>query len=420
MLRKSFIATVALALMVTAGLALQEKSPGVLTAQSVAEIGKIIDEKHVVIENKNLENDVLNAVIKAIDPHGAIMTKDQFAQLLEKESGIAYSTGLKLQAGDELPQISEIVNDSPAEKSGLQLRDIVEKIGKRSTQKMPLVEANRLLSGKKGEIISLTVRSPIKEGEDQAAEPRVVKLTCSLVQKPVAISTEDWPKIGYLHVNGLYAGAGQQIVSKLRQWMKAKKCGAILDLRGANGTDLNSAADIADIFAAKRTILFSVRDGANNVVTTYQSKAVAHLALPVMVITDKQTKNAAETLVAVLQQCKGAMLIGTSTAGDDRIREAIPLDENRVLYIATKRIDPGKNWDYNGIGVQPSVLVVASIAPRPVAGSLKKTNKVFLSSSSSEEERQSRARAIRLGGDPALRRATDILLGLKALNIKVN
>ncbi|MDP2991669.1 MAG: S41 family peptidase, partial [Kiritimatiellota bacterium] len=194
--------------------------------------------------------------------------------------------------------------------------------------------------------------------------------------------------------------------------------GVILDIRGANGMDLASVVEIGSLFAHAGDTLFILRDGHNTAVAAYQAKAGQPMDKPVMVLIDQDTSGAAEVLAGLLSVCKGAMLIGTPTRGDDRVRNVIPLANDHVLYIATQRIELGKGPAYYQKGVLPHVHVAQTNEPAGRASEFA-AEEPDIFAGISEQERQDRALIKRVDGDVILRRAVDILLGLKALDFKV-
>lgn len=392
----------------------------------IAEIGAILEDRHVVYEPATLKSNVLDAVIEAIDPEGgAILTKDQALRRQDEEKGVFYGIGCKLRIKDKWPQIIEITSNSPAATAGLGTTNLIVKIGDHSTEGMPMETAIQLLRGGKDEALELTIRA-----DDKTTETRLVKLKRSAIQIPITGTTEIWPQgIGYLKVNGLYTNSGAVIVEQLNSWRDTNCFGTILDIRGADGMDLESVVEIGSLFAHAGNTLFILRDGRNNASAAYQAKAGQPIDKPVMVLIDHATSGAAEVLAGLLSTCKGAMLIGTPTCGDDRIRDIIPLANDRVLYIATQRIELSKGPAYYQKGVMPHVRVAptntAAIAPGHNTSADTGREIDFageepdIFSGIAEQERQDRALIKRVGGDTTLRRAVDILLGLKALDFKV-
>lgn len=390
------------------------ESVGILMKE-VSEIGTILDDKGVIIDPANLCSNVSSAMIKAVDRSGGILNKEQARRKKEEAEGIYYGPGLKLEIKDQRPYVLKVMEGGPSEKAGLERGVFIEKIGEKETRNMSLEKVTGLLRGGKGEKVVITV-SP-KEKDNKTRQFEIVR---DVIQMPVTGTQEEWPQgIGYLKVNGLYKKSGSEIVSQLREWAEKDFDGVILDVRGAGGMDFDAVSDIAVLFDNDGKTLFLIRDGHKKVTASYPVNNDEPLGVPVMVLVDRDTSGAAEVLAAVLRNSRGAMLIGTPTKGDNRIREQIPLSDGRILYIATRQIELGQGKTYYGKGVRPHVLVSQiDTVTKDEPLDNKKDTKLFLNLS--EQEKQDRALIERVRSDTVLCRAADILLGLKALDIKLH
>ncbi len=388
----------------------------------LAELGALLESKGVVFQPATLAADALLAAARAIDPGAAIVTPEQARGFQEEEKGVFYDVGLKLaqlDADDDQRRdakaarfkIMDVATNGPAQVAGVRPGLLLEKIDGQSTAGMTYAQVVNRLRGRKNEPASLTVRA-----EDKDAKAQVFKVNRSIVQPPVTGTMELWPQqIGYLKVNGLFEDSGEEIAAQLQIWAATNCVGILLDLRGANGVNLDAVAQVAGLFTHSTPTLLTVKDGFGKALKTYPAAQTnPPIAKPMMALVDRNTRGAAETLAAVLQDCNGVMLIGTPTRGDDRLREPLGISGDRVLYIAVKRIDLGKE-SYNGKGVRPDV----SVAPAAEDGGRKEPveEDLGLFSGLSDHEKQERALNTRIGNDTILRQATDILLGLKALNL---
>lgn len=381
--------------------------------RDVTELGDILQKKHAIFEPSAISTNITTAIIKAVDPYGEVLTKEQAERRGEELRGVFYGVGLAITIKNKLPTITDVISGGAGEAEGLKAGDIIEKIADQKTEGRSLAELVSRLRGAKDEIVQITIRSGEKK-----QEMRECKLKRSLVQMPVTGVTEEWPRqICYLKINGLYENSGIQIVTQLVSWAETKCAGIILDLRNANGGDLQSAADVAGHFQPSDPAILNIRDGSGAVLASYQGKNGQTIAAPLMVLINRDTSAAAEALAAALGAGKGVLLIGDPTRGDDCIREFIPLADGRIIYLATRRIEIKNGASYHGTGINPHISVTQTNEPaktEEIAGD--EGNGLF--TKLSEEEKLNRALLRRTKGDAVLQRATDILLGLKALNIK--
>lgn len=225
-------------------------------------------------------------------------------------------------------------------------------------------------------------------------------------------TVELWPeKLAYLKLRALQDGTGEEALAHLRPLSGGY--GIIVDLRGAAGTDLASVAALAGLFCCSSQTLFSVQDMTGHVVTNYAAQAETPLKASVMVLIDAGTRQAAETLAAVWRGCSGVMLLGSATTGDNRLRDWLTLPDGRRLYIATRQVVPAVGRAYAGTGIRPDI----DVAPGGGDDLRFRDTHPRMGKKLSEKSKQDRELMARVDADPALRRATDILLGLRALSI---
>ena len=222
-------------------------------------------------------------------------------------------------------------------------------------------------------------------------------------------AVELWPEgLAYLKVRGLFGGSGAEIDSNLRAL--EGRAGVILDLRGADGTDLNSAARLASPYHCPGDVLFTVQNSNRDNLSTNVAIGAAERHVPLMLLTDNGTACAAELLAALCRGSPGVMLLGMPTRGDARVREILDLPDGRCLYIATAKVALDAGSGYDGTGVQPDICV-SSLASLDTPFGVSAGRGRPASAKTSRD----RDLMMRVDGDAVLRRATDILLGIRAL-----
>ena len=220
--------------------------------------------------------------------------------------------------------------------------------------------------------------------------------------------------IGYLSVPALSLAVASNVVAQVAEWDKSTGVGVILDLRGSGGMDYQAAALIAGMVVGHGEQLFGLRDLADTEFQkVYASEGAGACGTPLVVLVDGNTHDASEVLAAVLKNRVGAMLIGCPTRGDSMVREQVRITERLSVVIAHARVGFENQYDYEGLGVVPDVVLRASLsAPHKIDVS---SAKGLLGRPLSAKALEDRDLMKRTENDVVLRRATDILLGLKAL-----
>jgi hypothetical protein len=266
-----------------------------------------------------------------------------------------------------------------------------------------------------------TIRQHVISGILAAVDPCARILSSNDVhelesQAAVAI-TEHWGQgIRYLKLNGLFREHEPAVGEALRDWATQEASGLLLDLRGAGGQDLAAIAGLAGLFNKADDPLFEVADRAGQVRERFRrgSNALQRVTAPLMVLVDRDTRGASEVLAAVLQGQPDVAILGLRTHGHTGVMETIAVTEQTSISLATGWVSLGHKDEDFAAGIQPDILVSNAL---PLATmDLPLPGKQLEGKVLSEKARLDRELMERVSGDPVLRRATDVLLALRALH----
>lgn len=377
---------------------------------AVKDVVTVLQKYGLPFDSREACNAAVDAVIQVADPQGRLMSESDIAQLEEEDKGVVREVGISVALTNGSFVIAEVNKDSSADLSGLKAGETVLEIDKGNVAGLKPWEVEELLRSDDPAVL-LKI-------QDTNGAAREVEVKPDPVQAPAIQTAEELPaNLCYLRLNGIYARSGKDIVSALRGWAETGRAGVVLDLRGAGGADAQSVADTASLFAESGALLFTFRDPQDQDLETYKSSASLLLNMPAMILIDEETRGAAEVLAAALAgSTRGVMLIGSVSSGDPLVREVQPLPAGGHLYLATKRLVVADGKIYNGsegvkpdLVVAPTALPVSEYEPEPSTDNQKEL---------SSEEKEDKLLRERVRGDETLRRAVDVLLGLKALNIR--
>ena len=378
---------------------------------AVAEGTRLLVENRLIPANADAKTALLEALIRASEPSAVFLSEEELAARSQRLSDREWDTGLTLVAvADGLPKVAAVRTDSPAAAAGILPGEMIEKIGPREILTGANLKMVRgLLAAGEAAALDVGVRGADAKSRTVAVA-RVRRAETSLAD------VEDLPAgMGYLRAAGVFIGAGAEIAAALDKWQAAGKFGVILDLRGADGTAEGEIPAVAAKFAPAGEILYSMNDRQGNEIASVKSAESPKASLPLMVLVDEETSGAAELLAAVLGGgVKGAMVIGRETSGDPMIREPKKLSTGRYALLATRQLKTADGATYSGAnGVSPDVVITDSALDEtvyePDAPVLRKGKTM------TDEEKEDKALRDRTRNDTYLRRATDVLLGLKAL-----
>ena len=378
---------------------------------TVMEGGQLLVENGLTPAPGEAKAALLEALIRASEPSVVFLDEAELAARSEQLVQREWEAGLTLVAmEDGLPKVAAVRTNSPAATAGILPGELIEKVGEHA------------LSNGTG--LKL-VRERLAEGDDakldigvRAADAKSRVVSVERVRRAEASLTdvEDLPAgMGYMRAAGIFTGAGAEIVAALEKWQATNAFGAILDLRGADGLAEGEIPAVAARFMPEGETLYVLSDRQGKEIAAVKASAPPASTLPLMVLVDEETSGAAELLAAVLGGgVKGAMVIGRETSGDPMIREPRQLSTGRYALLATRQLKTADGATYSGAGgVLPDVVITEAALDEtvyePDAPVLRKGKTM------SDEEKEDRALRDRTRNDTYLRRAADVLLGLKAL-----
>lgn len=371
----------------------------------------ILEQVDPQMDPDRLRENVIRSMVQTYDSQGQILNQSQVDRLNRNRQGDMLKTGVLVDLVDGKFTVREIPPGSDALRAGIRMDMELLKIGDDSVDQLSLLEvSDRLNRAESAEPLQLTFN-------DQGAS-KIVSVNPGMTPSDVFDRREEWPEnIVYCRINGMYPGAAKSLLTQFQQW-KAK-AGILLDLRGANGGDTESVARLASLFAPADKPLFAFYNRAGDLEETVRSSGGEAQDAPVIVLLNGQTTGASELLAATLaNSCRGVMLVGQPTTGDLALRSTVPLNSESWLYLVTRKVRFGNGTTFDGSeGIHPDVEINAESPPTT------SRSKAFVLEMEKPSSRDAEAKTNlflhqRVANDPVLHRAVDILLGIKALNIR--
>ncbi len=388
---------------------------------ALTSVANVINKNNIVYDRNYVSSNAILHFLKLFDQKAQILTQEEAKRLKDYQNGTYYGTGIKIRMKGGMPLILEVPTNSPAAKAGIKGEAVITAINDKIVTNFPQNEIERLLASDVSCELALTIKSNLRSTETNTVKVKLEPMQLTPAQ------LEEWNhNINYVKVNYLFPGAGSAISTSIQKWIEQTNSidGIILDLRGVDGADVSSVVEIASLFTIKDKILFTIRSADGTEQAKYQQKESKKINSPVVVLIDKNTSGTAELLAAILAGTKGVLLIGEETAGDNKVRSFIPFQNGKELYIATGEFVLSKpTQSYANCGVKPHIILKANKSETKRSISLDSSVKatpeeiIDIFGNMAPKDKLDAALAERVQFDPSLRRAVDLLLGLKALNI---
>jgi carboxyl-terminal processing protease len=286
-----------------------------------------------------------------------------------------------------------VIPNSPAEKAGLSTGDMIEAINGVATRDMPLAYATLLMEGQPGTTVELSVvrvRRP---------EPHKMSLTRAPITYPKVGSRMLPNQIGYVRPETLVKGKVQEVANAVRDLQKQGAQKLILDLRNSSVGTPDDGVALADLFMSKGLITYL--QGQRVAKQEFQAEARNTVtSLPLVVITNRGTADAAEVAAAALLDSKRAEVVGEKTYGDASVRRTITMDDGGAIILSV-----AKYYSPSGKAIPDN-----SVTPNHVLNEPEAAPEVDENGEPLEPEPEPR----KSDEDPLLKKALEIAGSLKA------
>jgi len=284
----------------------------------------------------------LNSIINIYGPHTGYFPPKDKEDFDISMSGRLEGIGARLVEKDGYIKVSEIVPGSASAQQGeLKAEDLILKVAQGKDEpidvvEMPLDEAVKLIRGKKGSEVRLTVKKIDGTTTVIPIIRDVVLIEETYAKSAVIHHAEVSKKLGYIKLPKFYAdfsrsggrSCSRDMALELQKLNQEGVDGIILDLRNNGGGSLNDAVDMAGLFIDEGPIVqVKSRSGAPYVLAD-KAKGTLYDG-PLVILVNTFSASASEILAAAMQDYNRAIVIGSETSfGKGTVQRFFDMDQN--------------------------------------------------------------------------------------------
>jgi carboxyl-terminal processing protease len=304
------------------------------------------------VDDETLLEYAIQGMLSGLDPHSVYLTADDFEDLQTSTTGEFSGLGLEVGMEDGFVKVVSPIDDTPAQKAGIESGDIILKLDNHPVKGMSLNEAIELMRGEKGSSIDLTIA---REGSGQP-------FTLTLVRDTVRVVSvrKRWlePGYGYLRIAQFQRRTGEDVGNALASLMEAGELkGLVLDLRNNPGGVLRASVDVADKFLDGGTVVYTEGRLDNSQTRYNATPADATEGVPVVVLINGGSASASEIVAGALQDHRRAVVMGTSSFGKGSVQTILPLSEDRAIKLTTALYFTPNGRSIQAQGIVPDIEV---------------------------------------------------------------
>ncbi len=263
------------------------------------------------IDDKELVNKAITALLQELDPHSYYIPKEQSEDAMSELLGHFFGVGIEFSLQRDTLVVMSTIPDAPAERVGIRAGDKFLTVNGEKITNIKLTNSKvaKYLRGPRGSSVTLDVLR-----NKQVAKYTVIRDSVPLHSVDVAYLIR--PKIGYIRVTRFAEPTVAEFAWALEQLAFKGATSFIVDLRGNGGGLMQGAFLMASLFLPPGSMVVYAK-GRRTGRQDFEAIETGSkfLNTPLVVLVDENSASASEILAGALQDWDRAVIVGRRTFG---------------------------------------------------------------------------------------------------------
>lgn len=295
----------------------------------------------------------INTMVASLnDPYTKFLDPKEFADETSSIKGSLKGIGIQIGVKDGKLMVIAPIEDTPAERAGLQADDEILEIDGVSTKGITVDKAADKIRGKEGTQVTLLVRRKDVAPKTYTITRAEIEIKSISQKLPTDMTIPN--DFCYIRLSSFISRNAATEFGNILNTNRNKK-GFIIDLRSNPGGLLTNAIYISDMFLDGGTIVSTVdRDGYKE---TQRASAGVYTKKPVVVLINKGSASASEIFSGAMKDNHRAVIIGEQSFGKGLVQEINKLPYESGINITIQKYLTPNGTDINKKGITPDIVV---------------------------------------------------------------
>lgn len=319
-------------------------------------IQKIVNEYLLYEQNpQDIEDGIYKGYMSGLhDDYAAYYGREEFKNLNESLNGKFYGIGAVVQqnADTGIVEVISVIEDSPAEKAGVQPGDIIYKVDDTMANTVDFdTLVYDLIRGEKDTDVVIRF---IRDGEQID-----ITITRGEVSSETVYSEMKDGNIGYIEVTQFAESTVDAFREAIDSLQKDGATSLIIDLRDNPGGVLDGAVSMIDYVLPDNVkehdglIVYTAnRDGVGE---RYYACDGHQVDIPIVVLVNGNSASASEVFTGAMIDYGWATVIGSQTFGKGIVQNVINLADGSAIKMTTQHYYTPDGVDLHGEGLTPDI-----------------------------------------------------------------
>lgn len=303
------------------------------------------------VSDEDLLEHAIRGMLSGLDPHSSYLNTEQFQELRIGTSGEFGGLGIEVGMEDGFVRVVSPIDDTPAARAGMQSGDLIIRLDDKPVKGLELNEAVKLMRGKPGSDIVLTV---VREGEDR---PLNITLTRAVIQVTSVKNRILDEGYGYVRVSHFQTKTPSDMIKAIETMQtEGELKGMVLDLRNNPGGVLSAAVGISDAFLNDGLIVYT--DGREDDSRLRYSASRGDIldGAPLVVLVNGGSASASEIVAGAMQDHGRGVVMGSKTFGKGSVQTIQNLPNGGAVKLTTARYFTPSGRSIQAQGIEPDIV----------------------------------------------------------------
>ncbi len=323
--------------------------------RTFTEVLSLVEENYVnKIGQKKLVRGAIKGMLRTLDPHTSYLSPELYKEMQVETTGRFGGLGIEITIRDRTLTVVTPIEDTPAFRAGVKAGDQILAVDGKSTKEMSIQEAVKVLRGKPGSKVKITVG---RKGENKLLDFTISREVIRIKSVRSRMLPDG---IGYVRIRSFQTTTGREIRKVLSKFQEEKVQGLVLDLRNNPGGLLSQAVSVSDIFIDAGKLIVYTQGRMDNQDRRYTSTGQqTPVKLPLVVLVNAGSASASEIVAGAFQDLGRADVVGEKTFGKGSVQTIVPLSDGSGLRLTTALYYTPKGRLIQGKGIVPDIVVAA-------------------------------------------------------------
>lgn len=306
------------------------------------------------VSDEELLELAIRGMLSGLDPHSAYLDEEQYNELRIGTSGEFGGLGIEVGMEDGFVKVVSPIDDTPAKRAGVLAGDLIIRLDDKSVKGLTLNDAVKLMRGKPGSPISLTI---VREGADAPLKIEVVR---DIIQVNSVRERLIEGGFGYVRISSFQNKTTRNLLSSVRELTERHGTdlrGLVLDLRNNPGGVLSAAVGVSDAFLEEGLVVYTDGRDRDNHLSYSARRGDILQGAPLIVLVNQGSASASEIVAGALQDHRRAIILGRTTFGKGSVQTIQDLPNGGAVKLTTARYFTPDGRSIQAEGIVPDIEV---------------------------------------------------------------